>query len=403
MSQEKILLARQPIYNTEREIAGYELLFRTEVMPEKLDGNAATSQVLINAFLENRIEEITGGALAFVNFTRELLLEAVSFPPTPNLVIEILEDIHPDPEVMQAIETLKGRGATLAMDDYIPGTDMDAFLPFVDIVKLELPAIPPERLPLVIKALKQRNITLLAEKIETAEEFDNCLNQGCSLFQGYFLSKPIIVKGRKLPQSKLAVLQLLATIQNPALSIKAVIDTITKDPGLSFKLLQVVNSAAYRRPQKIDSIHMAVMLLGISRIKAWVTLLAMSSLDDKPASLVKIALLRARLCEMMAEHLDPNSRDAYFTIGLFSCLEAFFDTPIQELLLQLPLDPKIQEAITRMKGKAGLALHTTIQYERCKLENIHWNLLQRFGLDPQQISDMNVQAVQWVDAQEGIA
>lgn len=399
MANEQILLARQPIFNTAKTVIGYELLFRSETRPAHFDGNLATSQVLLNAFTESSIEEITGGSLAFVNFTRELLLQPPPFSPE-HLVIEILEDIQPDPEVLQAVKSLKQRGFTLAMDDYVPGTRSDDFLPMVDIVKLELPAIPKARLGPTIAYLKERKIRLLAEKIETHEEFAHCAELGCDLFQGYFLSKPQVITGRKLPQNRMAVLQLVATLQNAELSIKEVIDIITRDPTLAVKLLQMVNSAAFRRSRTIESIHMAVMMLGLMRIKAWATLLALSSMDDKPLALVTLALTRARMCELFAEALEPDSVDTYFTIGLFSCLEAFFDIPIAQLLEKLPLDQRVSDALTRMRGKPGLALHTTIQYERCNLEGIHWNLLKRFQLDPATVGQFYRQCLHWVNAQE---
>ncbi|MBK8972222.1 MAG: HDOD domain-containing protein [Hahellaceae bacterium] len=399
MPLDQILLARQPIYNPAKSVIGYELLFRSEVAPEKFDGNLATSQVLLNAYTESTIEEVTGGQKAFVNFTRELLLQPPPFSPE-HLTIEILEDIEPDAAVLAAVADLKRKGFTLAMDDYVPGTRSDAFLPFVDIVKLELPAIAESRLPEVIRQLKQQQKKLLAEKIETHEEFQRCVDLGCDMFQGYFLSKPQVVKGRKLPQNKMAVMQLIATMQNPALSIAQVIDIITRDPSLAFKLLQLVNSAAFRRSRKIESIHMAVMMLGISRIKAWATLLALTGMDDKPAILVNFALTRARMCELLAQSLEPEAADAYFTIGLFSCLEAFFDLPVAEILQKLPLEERITDALTRMKGKPGLALHTTIQYERCNLEGIHWSLLKRFALSPTDISHIYQQCIQWLNEQD---
>jgi EAL and modified HD-GYP domain-containing signal transduction protein len=401
MNQDQILLARQPIFNTKKMVVGYELLFRSEVAPAVFDGNLATSQVLLNAYTESSIEEITGGQKAFVNFTRELLLEPPPFSPD-HLVIEILEDILPDPEILAAVLELKKKGYTLALDDYVPGTPSDAFLPYVSIVKLELPAMATEVLADTIAILRQRDIRLLAEKIETHEEFQRCLDLGCNMFQGYFLSKPQVVKGRKLPHNKIAVMQLIATMQNPALSIAKIIEIITKDPSLAFKLLQLVNSAAFRRSRKIDSIHMAVMMLGISRIKAWATLLALTSLDDKPAILVTFALTRARMCELLSKSIEADASDTFFTIGLFSCLEAFFDMPLAELLQRLPLDERVTEALTRMKGKAGLALHTAIQYEHCNLDGIHWNLLKRFSLQPRDVSDIYRQAVQWVNEQDSL-
>ncbi|MBU6952575.1 EAL and HDOD domain-containing protein [Hahella sp. HN01] len=398
MTVEQILLARQPIVNATKEIVGYELLFRSNEQPAHFDGNAATSQVLLNAFTEIPIGEVTGGAKAFVNFTETLLMQPPPFSKEL-LVIEILETIELTDEIVTAIIRLGKNGFTLALDDYVPGTKYDELLPYVSIVKLEIPAISKDRLEQTVTHLKGLNITLLAEKVETHEEFKYCRDLGCDLFQGYFFSKPEIVTGRKLAHNRMAVMELIAKVQNPALSIDQIIKTITSDPSLSVKLLQLVNSAAYRRPRTIESIHMAVMLLGISRIKSWATLLALSNIEDKPKALITIALIRARMCELIAQSIEPQAADLYFTVGLFSCLEAFFDMPIEEILNKLPLSERVSDALVKMKGKPGLALHTTLQYERCKLDTIHWNLLEKMNINSGEISATYRQAILWANEQ----
>ncbi|AZZ93305.1 HDOD domain-containing protein [Hahella sp. KA22] len=398
MTVEQILLARQPIVNATKEIVGYELLFRSNEQPAQFDGNAATSQVLLNAFTEISIGEVTGGAKAFVNFTETLLMQPPPFSKEL-LVIEILETIELTDEIVTAIIRLGKNGFTLALDDYVPGTKYDELLPYVSIVKLEFPAIPKDRLEQTVTHLKGLNITLLAEKVETHEDFEYCRDLGCDLFQGYFFSKPEIITGRKLAHNRMAVMELIAKVQNPTLSIDQIIKTITSDPSLSVKLLQLVNSAAYRRPRTIESIHMAVMLLGISRIKSWATLLALSNIEDKPKALITIALIRARMCELIAQSIEPQAADLYFTVGLFSCLEAFFDMPMEEILNKLPLSERVSDALVKMKGKPGLALHTTLQYERCKLDTIHWNLLEKMNLNSGEISATYRQAILWANEQ----
>lgn len=386
MANEQILYARQPIVDRTREIYGYELLFRSESPGGVIDGNLATSQVLLNAFTEGDVEAFMEGGKAFVNFTKDLLLQPPPFDKS-QLIIEILEDVEITDSVRKAIINLAGRGFTLALDDYVPDTIYDELLPYISLVKLEFPAIDKSRLESLVKMLKAHNVTLLAEKIETHEDFKLCRDLGCDLFQGYFFSKPEIVKGHKMPQSKIAVMELIAKVQNPQLAIDQIIKTITFDPFLSVKLLQLVNSAAFRRSREIESIHMAVMLLGIGRIKAWATLLALSNIDDKPHVLVTVALIRASMCELIAGIIDPKSKDTYFTIGLFSCLEAFFDQPLAEILGQLPLGDRIKDALLKMKGKPGLALNTVLHYERGNLESIHWNLLEKQGITGKMLSD----------------
>ncbi|UZE97721.1 EAL and HDOD domain-containing protein [Alkalimarinus alittae] len=396
MTEQNVLLARQPIYDTQQELVAYELLFRPEDkcdMPN-FDGNIATSRVLLNAFTEGDIEKVTGNKPAFVNFTKELLLAPPPFNPEL-IVVEVLEDIIIDTDVVDAIKNLKHKGYRIALDDFVMDERYKPLLPLADIIKLELPAMNADELKSAINHLRQFSNTLLAEKIETIKDYNLCKGLGCDLFQGYFLSKPEIIKGQKLPQNKLAVLQLISELQNPAVNVTELNAIISKDPTLSFKLLKLVNSAAYRRAVTIDSIHMAVMMIGISKIKSWSSLLALSKMDDKPVSLRQISLARARLCELLSQKLSPDQPDLYFTTGLLSSLDIYFDTPLKELLLSLPLEATISDALIHYRGKAGLAIHTAKHYEQSKWQAIHWNLLERFGISKIDLNRMYIESVTW--------
>ena len=402
MPDQNVLLARQPIYDAKQNLVAYELLFRPENkgdMPN-FDGNIATSRVLLNAFTEGDIEKVTGGTPAFVNFTKELLLTPPPFNPE-HIVVEVLEDIHIDDEVIRAIKTLKQKGYRIALDDFVMDERYKPLLPMADIIKLELPAMEQSELKSTISCLKKFETALLAEKIETIEEYRECKELGCDLFQGYFLSKPEIIKGRKLPQNKLAVLQLIGELQNPTVNITELNKIISKDPTLSFKLLKLVNSASYRRAKAIESIHMAVMMLGISKIKSWSSLLALSKMEDKPIALRQIALTRAKLCELLSSRLSPEQADLYFTTGLLSSLDAYFDTPLKELLLSIPLEGTISEALLHYRGKAGLAIHTAKLYEQSKWQSIHWNLLEKFHISKLDLNKMFVESASWANEHTG--
>lgn len=396
MPSDNVLLARQPIYDTNQKLAAYELLFRPENKGDmlKFDGNLATSRVLLNAFTESDIEKITGGKPAFVNFTRELLITPPPFNPE-HIVVEVLEDIHIDDEVISAVKNLKAKGYRIALDDFVMDERYKPLLALADIIKLELPAMDHSELKKTISFLRGFDVTLLAEKVETAKEYRICKDLGCDLFQGYFLSRPEIIKGRKLPQNKLAVLQLIGELQNPTINITQLNQIISKDPTLSFKLLKLVNSAAYRRARTIESIHMAVMMLGISKIKSWSSLLALSKMEDKPVDLRQISLTRAKLCELLASKLSPDQGDLYFTTGLLSCLDTYFDTPLSELLESLPLEGTISSALLQYKGKAGLALHTAKLYERSKWQKIHWNLLEKFNITKMDMNLFFIESAMW--------
>ncbi|MCP5161741.1 MAG: HDOD domain-containing protein [Hahellaceae bacterium] len=399
MSQENVLLARQPIYNAKKEVVAYELLFRPETefdMPE-FDGHKATSRVLLNAFTESDIASITGGLPAFVNFTEELIHSPPPFN-AKHLVIEVLEDTLITDHLVSSLKKLKQKGYKIALDDFVMDKKYAPLLELADIIKLELPQMDGAILDSTIAQLKPYPAQLLAEKIETPEDYQRCLELGCTLFQGYFLSKPEIVRGKKMPSDKLVVLKLLSELQNPAIDVKKLNEIISHDPSLSFKLLKLVNSAAFRRNQPIESIHMAIMMLGISRVKSWASMLALSNLENKPLALRHISLVRARQCELLAEHLEPEQKDTYFTIGMLSCLDAYFDLPLQEILQKINLQGTIRDALTHYKGRPGLALHTVKHYDSSHWHDIHWGLLAKIGIDSVEINKMFIEAIIWANA-----
>lgn len=384
-----VLLARQPIYDRSKKTVGYELLFRSECDTpiSEFDGNLATSRVLLNLFTESDIASITNNLPAFVNFTAELIHNPPLFNPK-TVVIEVLENISITNEIVSSLVKLKKKGFTLALDDFVMDARYKKILPLVDIVKLELPAMNEEELSNTINELKQHDVKLLAEKIETPEDFNRCYELGCDLFQGYFLSKPELVKGRKIPAGKMAVIDLISQIQSPEIDMNGLTAVISRDPALSFKLLKLINSAAFKRSNTIESIHKAVTLLGINKIKSWASLLALSKLDDKPEALHYQALVRALMCERLSENIAPENSEQFYTVGLLSSLDAFFDQSLDDIITHISLAEEIKEALICQKGHAGFALKTTLAFEQAQWQKLDWTELAKFELNAKQINDI---------------
>jgi EAL and modified HD-GYP domain-containing signal transduction protein len=393
MQKNDVLLARQPIYDRNKTLHGYELLFRNSVQnkAEITCNDVATSSVLLNAFTETDFEEVTNNLPAFVNFSAELLEHPPFFDPE-NVVIEILEDVDINKKVIERILQLRKKGYVIALDDYALEPKYKPLLPHIDIVKVDLPATPPNKLQQVVSYLRQFKLTLLAEKVETPEEFKLCHELGFDLFQGYFLARPEIVKGRKMETSELSVLHLIAEVQNPDTDIEKLVEVISRDPMLSFKLLKLVNSAAFRRSKEIESIKNAVLVLGLNRVKGWASLLALSKLSNKPEALQETAFIRALACEKIAERLSPNLRDSFYTVGLLSSLDAFFNQPLETILKELPIDDTLKKALTQHEGLPGLALNTTLNFEQSKLDSIDWDKLASMNLTPSDINSIYYQA-----------
>jgi c-di-GMP phosphodiesterase len=256
-----IFIGRQPIYDRQLRVIGYELLYRSNGADRAEINNAdfATSQVVLNAFAEMGLDRIVGNKKAFINLTKNFFLEKYPIPFLPDqVVLEIPENTQVDEELTQAIKTFKQRGFQIALDDVSLVSSVLPLLKLADIVKMNLIEIDRQRLPGIVTALRKSNILLLAEKVETRDEFNLCNQLGFDYFQGYFLCRPETIQSKKLPTSRMVILQLINKIQNPYVDFKALEEILAQDVILSYKLLRLVNSSYYSPTVRIDSIQQAV-------------------------------------------------------------------------------------------------------------------------------------------------
>ena len=392
------LLARQPIFNHKIKVVGYELLCRNKdlVFDNKRDADAASSQVLLNSFTELNIEEVVGSGLAFVNFTRTLIDNHPPFD-RQRLVIEVLEGQQIDTAMLYSLKNLREQGYTIALDDFVLNEQTERLIPYADIIKLDVLALSRKELQAHIEYIKPLGIQLLAEKIETYEMFEACKDMGFDLFQGYFLAKPQILTGKKIAENKQSALMLLSALQNPDVPLDKIERMIASDTILSFKLLRLVNSAAFGLNREIESLRQAIILLGLNKLRNWVNLLVLSNLGGKPHELSVAALARARMCEQLANHLPAHKRtDSFFTAGLFSILDAFLDTPMAKLLETLSLSKPITSAILNFDGDEGKILHTVQAYEKGAWSEIDWRFLDSQEISPELLSTIYVEAIKWV-------
>ena len=396
MKEEELLLARQPIFDTELNVHAYELLFRSDAgdRGDDLDADQATSVVLLNAFSELGIENITGHHQAFINFPHNLILSTPPFSPE-DVVIEVLETVTPEPEILNALQALKQRGFTIALDDFVYREDLKPLVELADIVKVDVLELSETEIEQQVTQLRAFNVKLLAEKVETQTMFDFCQALGFDYFQGYFLSKPRNFSGRVIPPNKLIVMELLAELQKPDITPEDLLDVISKDPSLGYKMLRIINSAAYRRPQEIESLHRAILLLGPMVIKHWASMLALSNLSDKPHALREQTMLRAKVCELMGNNISTSVADQCFTVGMFSTLDAYFDTDMTELLDMVSVSDEIKQALLQHEGIAGHILAAVVAYEKGKWGNIPWSELRQHGLSVRDAKTAYIDALAW--------
>lgn len=397
MTEPHVLFARQPIFNQNLKTIAYELLFRDENNENSfIDGDKATSQLLLSVYTEATIEKAVGPKKAFVNFTRNLLLNP---PPIDkkHIVIEILEDLKIDDALIESVKTLKRKGYTIAMDDYVYSKDTAPLLKLVDIIKLDVLALSEDQLIKHAKYLKSLNLKLLAEKVEDHKMYRHCVDLGFDYFQGYFLCKPTSVRGTSIPASKVVVLQLMAALQNPDLPFSELERLIVNDPVMSLKLLQMINSAAFYLSKEVESIQRAITILGAKQLKSWVSLLSLSNLSQKPAELSALAIQRAKMCEVIADSCNPRESQQFFTVGLFSLLDAFFDLELSEIIEPLPLTTEVKEAILQREGVMGFVLDTAIAHEQNRWENINWLKLSELKISGTVLNEAYQEGVRWAD------
>lgn len=379
------LLARQPILDHNLQVIGYELLCRPHPQDDaawqESQGDHATSEVMIGAYQELGFEKVTGGLPAFVNFTRNWLFN----PPVVSsnmLVAEVLEYVSADEDTILAIEQLRRMNYQIALDDFIAEPNQIRLLPYVDIVKVDILRLPDiQQLFPMIQAYQRPGLTWLAEKVETPEEYEVCRKAGCTLFQGYFFAKPTTMYGKRLPDNKISVLQLLEQLNNPDAEIADISKTLQTEPQLSFRLLQLVNSAAVACAVEVTSIQQALMLVGLDKIKTWAKVLSLGQLSDKPEVLREQAVLRGFLTQELATKQTTLDSNTAFTLGLFSLLDAFLDLSMEEVCERLNLPQELSGALTHHKGKYGQILSLVEEMERANWESASFSQLEELQLE----------------------
>lgn len=396
-----ILLARQPIFDGKLNTVGYELLYRpiptNEEGWQNHSGDLATNEVLVNAFDNIGIKQLTDDKPAYINFTEHWLHNPPPFSPK-HVIIEVLEHILPSPHNLEAISNLRKKGFSIALDDYLGDSSQDAFLPYVDIIKLDILAF--NSLPDVQKTIieKGRNkFQWLAEKVETKDEYDFCLEAGCNLFQGYFFSKPVNIYGASMSSNKGIILELIVKLQSTDTTVDDLEKILLKDSSLSFRLLKLVNSAAFSQQYHVESLQQAIVIAGFDQIKAWVIMLSLGKLEDKPLELCKQSLQRAYFCQHLAQAFPKTDKNTAFTAGLLSNLDAFFDTPLPQILEKINLHDEINTALVNKRGKLGFIFSTALLMERGLWNKIRWDLWKKVGLTPNQIECLYLESVKETD------
>jgi len=399
----ELWLARQPIFDTHTNVVAYELLYRsgTTNAYDGSDGNAATARVINATFYSPGGREILGRKRAFINFPKDLLASGgAALLPPEEVVIEILESVVPDLGVMLACNDLRSRGYKLALDDFVPCEGVNPLASIADYIKVDFRStVPSQQAEVVERWGKQA--CMLAEKVETLEEFERARIMGYSLFQGYFFARPVIVSTPDVPGTKLNQLRILQQLQFPEMDFAAMGELVRQDTAIAYKLLRFVNSALFAAREPIDSIQQAMVRVGELGMRRWLTIVLLTDLTaNRPGELAVNALLRARFCELLAAEAGLGSRSGdLFLLGLFSHLDAMYGRPIDELLSGLNLHNDISDTLLGVAPPgiqvAGLWA-TVLAYEQGD-----WDRMGRSAATAQirtaAVQPLYAAAVRWAD------
>ena len=397
----EVYVARQPIFRKNKKIYGYELLFREGMSNffSGIDGNTATSKVLSNSFFTIGIEKITGKKLAFINFTRDLLLRQVPrLFPKERIVVEILEDVEPEENVVDACRVISQEGYGIALDDFFYKSGMEPLIAVANIIKFDFRSTPLEEITTNLERLSGYGVSFLAEKVETNEEFKTALEMGFDYFQGYFFSKPEIIVGKDISSAQMNLLEIMAEVNKSNFKFSKVEEIIARDVSISYKLMRYINSAYFRRVAEISSIKQAIVLLGENGIRSFLSLIAMTKLaGDKPDELIRSSIIRAKFCELVGKNngskVNPSE---LFTLGLFSSIDAILNDTMENLMEKLPLSKNIKDALIHGKGELNDYLRLSICYEKGNWEEVS-ELKETIGLDEKELPSYFMEALIWAD------
>jgi len=371
-----IYVARQPIFDEHMKLFGYELLYRrsSSNFYEGENPNTATMELLHSSFVTVGFDQLTDGTRGFINFTQELLESGLAnILPKDRVVVEILENVEANDVVIAECKSLKKQGFVIALDDFIFNrTDRDytPLIELADIIKIEFPITKKEHQRRLLKKYANR-VTFLAEKVETREEYAEAVKMGYQLFQGYFFSKPVMVKSKEIATLNVHLVHILEELHKADPDFFAITESIQKDLGLSYKILKMANSIYFGGKTKINSLRQAVIRLGTQEMKRWVSIMLIREFEnDENSELIKICLLRGRLLSLLARELNQSKLEAdYFLTGILSSIDVILSQDMEKILSTLALSEEVKSTLLGGPGQLAECLQCIILYEKFKFDN----------------------------------
>lgn len=401
----QFFLARQPILNRDQRLIAYELLFRHAHcdVADFTDGMEATATVIAYAS-ELGMDHVVGQQQAYVNVdTATLMSDFIRFLPCNKVMLEILETVRATPEVLARVRELKLAGFKFALDDVVCASeDVQKLSPLVDVIKIDIQHMSRQALSTLVHTLRHSGTTLLAEKVETLEQFEHCLQLGFDYFQGYYFARPVILSGKKIAPSEMAVLHLLDLIAAEADNAE-IERCIKHDALLSLNLLRLVNTPAVGARSRIDTLGQALLVLGRQQLQRWLQILLYvkpGAVSHFTSPLLQLATTRGKLLELMTEKLRPGQRkcaDIGFTVGIMSLMDALFSIEMTDILDHVNVLDKVREALLRREGYYGSMLTVVEHLEQAECGQPMQDKLAQLDLSAAELHAIQLDAFDWVN------
>ena len=398
MELNKVFIGRQPIINKNKKIFGYELLFRNSMVSDAdvISNIKATANVIVNAFNNVGLKRLIGEKKGFINVDAEILESRIfDLIPKENMVLEILETVELTSNIVELCKKLREEGYQLALDDFIYSEPLSPVMSAANYVKIDLPMYNRQSLTEVVAQLKKYPVKLLAEKVETREDFEFCYSLGFDYFQGYFFAKPSVVTAKSLSPAQLVLIELSRSLskEEEFYTIEAL---FKKNPELNYKLLKFMNSAAFYTTQKITSIRQSLALLGYRNLQKWVTLLLFAGEggDYKSSPLLERAALRGRIMELLAKKItnEPATADSAFMTGALSLIDILLERPITDILNEFNLSQDINNALICREGFLGTLILIVEMLEQEKFGFIQ-EMLAKYNVPLEDLFSMEINAI----------